>query len=866
MTGWVSWVHRCRWWLVGAVAIVTTVAAWRTVLTYAALKSDLEELLPPDAPSVAALQALRARLPGVRYLGIVVDTGGPENVPAAHRFVDDLSRRIRDYPPELVASVQVDAKAERRFLETYALQLMDPDDVRSLREAVERRRDWDVSHALGTDLLDENEDPRPTIPLGELTAKYAQRHGGQRALLEDRFVSQDGRDVVFLVRTNSHSTSYDADAALLRRVRADTASLGFPERYAAGLRMGYAGDVATRVEEMDGLITDLSVSGVLVVGLVLLVLRWFFGSWWSVVVLGLPLGCGTLLAFGAVALPPLSIRHLNSNTGILGSVIVGNGINSGIILLARWLEERQAGAGVHSAMSTALSSTWRATLAAALAASAAYGSLVLTDFRGFNQFGWIGGLGLVTCWGYMYLLIPLLVGWVGERWQPPRPVRPVTERNGLLARLDGLGHRILLSAFSRPRGVLLVTALLGLVAISGAYRRGTDWLEHDFSQLRRRDSFVSGERYWGKRMDRTLERYLTPTVILASEPDSAGRVHDRVLEVQRRGGAGGLIQSVRSGRDVLPPTRDQALTEARRIKSVLTPRLLSELEPEDRRLVEGALSERALEPLVASQIPDVLAAGLREHDGRMDRSVLVFPALTSKTWDGSSIRAFAHDLREAASVDPGAKVAGSLPLSSDIAEAMKRNGALATLAGLFAALAICGLALGSLKLAVLATVAVTAGVGVMLGILGWTNVRLNFANFVVLPITFGVSADYAINVLRRYQTESTGNAPEALARTGGAVALCSTTTIIGFGSLLAAQNQALFSFGVFATMGELVPLATTTLALSAWLMLRRSSTRGERGPKPESSESVSSVPGGNLAIPAAAPRSHEGAGTAEHRF
>jgi len=48
-------------------------------------------------------------------------------------------------------------------------------------------------------------------------------------------------------------------------------------------------------------------------------------------------------------------------------------------------------------------------------------------------------------------------------------------------------------------------------------------------------------------------------------------------------------------------------------------------------------------------------------------------------------------------VDPGAQVAGALPLSSDIAEAMKRNGALATLVGLLAALAICGLALGSVK-------------------------------------------------------------------------------------------------------------------------------------------------------------------------
>jgi len=55
--------------------------------------------------------------------------------------------------------------------------------------------------------------------------------------------------------------------------------------------------VATRVEEMEGLRADLSLSGVLAVGLVLLSLRWFFAP-----VVGadprLPLLCGTLTTFG----------------------------------------------------------------------------------------------------------------------------------------------------------------------------------------------------------------------------------------------------------------------------------------------------------------------------------------------------------------------------------------------------------------------------------------------------------------------------------------------------------------------------------------------------------------------------------------
>jgi predicted RND superfamily exporter protein len=105
----------------------------------------------------------------------------------------------------------------------------------------------------------------------------------------------------------------------------------------------------------------------------------------------------------------------------------------------------------------------------------------------------------------------------------------------------------------------------------------------------------------------------------------------------------------------------------------------------------------------------------------------------------------------------------------------------------------------------------------MLGFGAWTGQHLNFTNFIALPITFGIAADYSINVLKRCQ--SSGNPRDAVAHTGGAVALCSLTTVIGFGSLLVAQNGALFSFGSLAVAGELTCLATAVLAIPAYLLL-----------------------------------------------
>ena len=53
--------------------------------------------------------------------------------------------------------------------------------------------------------------------------------------------------------------------------------------------------------------------------------------------------------------------------------------------------------------------------------------------------------------------------------------------------------------------------------------------------------------------------------------------------------------------------------------------------------------------------------------------------------------------------------------------------------------------------------------------------------------------------------------------TGAAVALCSWTTIVGYGSLLAARNRALNGFGAMAILGEIACLMAAIVALPAAL-------------------------------------------------
>jgi hypothetical protein len=112
--------------------------------------------------------------------------------------------------------------------------------------------------------------------------------------------------------------------------------------------------------------------------------------------------------------------------------------------------------------------------------------------------------------------------------------------------------------------------------------------------------------------------------------------------------------------------------------------------------------------------------------------------------------------------------------------------------------------------------------------------KLNFLNFVALPITIGVGADYAVNVMQRHRLDA-GAMKQVVVETGGAVILCSLTTMLGYSVLTLSVNRAVQSFGVAAAAGEICCVLTGVLVLPAllvWLERRRArqATRATRGP------------------------------------
>ncbi len=820
----VTWLlrhGRVLWVLALLLAIPAT---WRTAHLYENLHSDMEELLPPNAESVLAVEELRRRMPGLQFLGVLADVGenaSPDRIAAAQRFVDDLAVRVRAYPSALVGGVRVGFASERAFIDRYAPLLIDKPDLQTIRERLEEHLRHEFGQRAGT-LIDDDE-PAPPLDFSDIEARYKQDSSWDQ-LVGDRFTSPRLGLSLLLIETGGFTTSAHLAKELMDRVTHDVAALGGPGAYAQGMRIGYTGDVAISSEETSALVQDLTLSSLLVVAAVGLALLIFFRWWPCVLALLLPLGLSTVYAFALASL--LGVRVLNSNTAFLGSIIVGNGINFGIVQLARYMEERRAGQNVRESLARSLWGTRVGTLSAALAAAVSYASLIAMQFRGFRQFGVIGGLGMVLAWSTTFVLAPSLIAWM-DRKEPH--AEPLSLR--LLSRFQPMA-RLARMVARAPRAILILAVVMSVLAIVEV--RGFDGgqLEYDLGRMRRADTWERGEGYWGHKMDALLGQYLTPLVMLTGGPEETKAIARELRKAMLTPPLGDMVARIRTLDDLLPPDQAERQHEIERIRKKLTPNVRKNLTDEQRKLVDRFLGQGSVPTIEVGAIPATLLKGLQERDGHADRAVLIYPKLTASLWDGPRNATFVEALRTVARVPEtmggkAARLAGGPPLTADIIASMRHDGPLASLLAFFGVVLTVVLLFRGRMATPYVLSALLVGVLWMLALCMAMRIKINFINFIAFPITFGIGVDYAVNVMARYVGDGARDVGGAIRGTGGAVSLCSVTTIIGYSSLLVAKNLGLYYFGFLAVMGEITCLTVAVIVLPAALLWwRRSEANG----------------------------------------
>jgi predicted RND superfamily exporter protein len=804
------------------LAVAAAITAFFAVFTARLeLRTRYDALLPESQPSVQELRRVEARTASAQTALILLEH--PERK-VLRAMGDELVVRLGALSPDMVGSVEDGTQAARSFLTPRAGLFLKLSELEKLQGDVDARWDYEVAKEQGS-LLDDN---GPPVAVDDIEKRFRSKADEKGAEIDDPregyYERKDGTGLVVQVRSPIGGGDLARTGPALAKIRETVAAVQASRPEFASVHVGYAGDMPTGFIEYEHIRNDLLGVGVSGVALVLGAVMLYFMRIRAVLVMGITIVVGLVWTFGVTQ---MVIGYLNVATGFLVSIVAGNGINVGILYQARYFEERQKGASTADALRTSVHETWQPTIIAALSSAAAYVSLIITDFSAFRHFGFIAAVGMIFCWIAKTLMVPPLLMLLDRR----RPMATGDEP-GLLgrARRFGMGYgKVFAWIVPKAPHLLLATGLAitaaGAVAAVAYVRR--DPMEYDLKKTDN-DPYRNEElhRAWSGAIG-ILGAGNSGMIVLADSADDARLLEKKLKadwdaappEAEKK-----PFDTVHSLWDMVADDQDAKIPVLLEIGDKLErARARHFVSDADWNKVKGQLPPHDLRPYGLDDLPESLARPFSEKDGTRGRLVMIQP----RPGDDNDLRyllRYSDSFRETR-LPNGHVVRGSgrAVIFADILRAVLRDVPRAV-----------ALSLGLTILAVLVTfgragwhalsvlLALVVGVSAEVIFLYVADVKINFLNFAALPITFGIGVDYAVNVAQRYRADGSRDILAALRTTGGAVVLCSLTTMLGYLALLGSVNRAIRSLGTIAVVGEVSCLLAAVMFLPAlWLIVER---------------------------------------------
>lgn len=829
-----------RPWLLLLIGFLTLLpAAWFT--SQLGFKADFAELLPDKKDSVIEARRVAERLPGASTLTIVAQTKSA-NPEALRKFVDDVSPRLAAMGPSWVGAVDNGVHDSRKFFEKNKLLYAETKDLQKAHDQILERYDYEVSKRAGT-LVDDDNPPAPitadSIKKQLVGDKDKDENGKTKPdpYPGGYYQNPEGTLVAVLVRT---PITGKAKTEELKSKVAAAVAASDPKRFAPDMEVHYTGGMITGAEEYDAIIRDLGEVGVAGVVGVLLSVFLFFLRVRVVLTMGMTLLVGLLWTFG---LTHFTIGYLNSSTGFLVSIIAGNGINYAIMYMARYIEARRdEGVDTEQAILIAHRDSWIPTLASSATAMLAYGSLVLTDFRGFKHFGVIGSYGMLLCWVTTYLFTPAILA-ASEHILPSYKNRDPSKKS---KQRGYYGVVFAKAAMAAPRALTALGALSVVVTLffTARYFR-SDPMEYDMANVRneRKTQTAAGEL--SKKVDAVVGRLGQDGIaIMTDRLDQVPLLETELLKKRDAAPADKKpFEQVVTIFSLLPKDQDKKVVLVNEMRDRImrakkrgffTDKDWAELSPE--------IPESDLKPMTIADLPEQVARSFMEKDGTRGRIVYIVPTETESVWDAHYLIRWADSFRYT-KLPTGEVIKGSgqSVIFADMIRTIGEDAPKAIIACSVGTVLVILVAFRGHPHSFGVFVPWLLGIGGLLTFLEVKGIKLNFLNFVAIPITIGIGAEYAHNLMQRYRVEGDRRIYHTVVETGGAVILCSLTTTIGYLALLLSINRGIVSFGLSAAVGEITCVLAAVLLLPAFLAWR-SARRRKTGEQfnPESAPPASS--------------------------
>jgi uncharacterized protein len=558
----------------------------------------------------------------------------------------------------------------------------------------------------------------------------------------------------------------------------------------------------------------------------------------------------------------LTVGHLNILSVSFAPILIGLADNLGIHLAARYSEERAAGHDFRTAMEIAARQTGPGIVTAGISVVLAFYAVMLANFPGLAELGFIAGSGELLCMVASFTVLPALfavsqrylrtraTAWQGKErrswgWSWPGRYPRLT--------LAGIGVLILIGILVSPlpkfdynllhlqaKGTESVVWENRLLEASGHSSRYALTTADSLEELRRKKAqfealpVVEQVESLASLLPPNQEERLALVAELAPVVDAIPAQWENVEPIDLEEMSTTLekirfkLQQPPTDWDPSKRPSEEALTAARtaliavqeRLKSMPPATASQVLDAFQRALMadfaaKWTLLQHNVYPTGPVTLDDVPSYLRERFVGKSGRYLLQIFA-RDNIWEREPMRTFVSQLQ---TVD--ADVTGPPVVALYSIQNMQLG---YVRGGVYALITIVGVTLvhfRRLKPTWLALLPLGVAALWMIPCMALFGVQMNIANLIVIPLFMGMAFDNGIHLVDRALEPPRTASERATQSTGKAVVLATLTTIAGFGSLMVARHAGIFSFGFLVALSVTCNLVAVFTVLPLLLRIVR---------------------------------------------
>lgn len=759
------------------------------------LDSNLSALLPEDNPIVQNMKKVSDIYGGLGSLVIVVRGEKPDSIV---QFFHDISSDI-----EKNKEVRYfEYKKPVGFFEKHLLLFMESQDIRKIYYRVYNKFEYERKKNNPL-LLDFVEEKDPGLYLNDIIQKYE-----KKATNQNDIINKKKNDPYFEYYYKKEKELYTF-AAFVKPVRS-ALSVKYSKAFLEEIQsivdkkknllknnevIEYTGRYKKSPDDFQALQEDFKLVTIVSIGGVFLILLIYFRKIRSLLLIFIPLIMGILWTLAFVG---YVFGSLNLITTFLSAILLGLGIDYGIHLIVRYREERRVHTAIKEPFLIMFSQTGAASFASAITTSFGFLALSFTEFKAFKEFGFIASVGIIFLLFSMLAFVPSVLVFF------ERKKINLSFNNKVLPLWLWKYPRIIIGLF------VIVSIIFGLSLKS-------IWFDYDFSKIQGKHL---PSHIIEKEINQMVGRTQNPTVILPKDSNQEKIILEKMKELINKNNKNKNFQihQVVGMTTFIPKEQKIKIHWIKRLHYLLkkNQKYKSSLSYRNRKHWNDLYQRTEINEINAENLPSTIRrvfSGKNDHSKK--RVILVFPKTSMVL--GLDWIDYANSIKSVKVDNKTLTAASDEMIFAEILSMIQQEGPLILLIAFLAVVSVIFFNFMNLKESLIILFPLILGVYWLLGFMGLFNMPIDFFNVILFPVIFGIGIDSSIHIYHRYKEEK--DMKQATSTTGVAVSLSTVTSMMGFGALMSASNQAIYSMGYVALWGLLFSLLASLFVMPAIIIL-----------------------------------------------